>query len=95
MNAANASALADTLSRERDHAQLFRQLATLRTDRALFDDVDELRFEAATPAFAALAARLDAAVTRGPEAIDTPIPGLGCYRIQVALSGSAPQVEES
>jgi 5'-3' exonuclease len=63
VNAANASALADTLSRELDHALLFRTLATLRTDIPLFDDVDQLRWNGPTPAFAALGARLDAAVT--------------------------------
>jgi len=65
VNAANASALADTLSRERDRALLFRTLATLRTDIPLFDDVDQLRWNGPTPAFPALAARLDAAVTEG------------------------------
>jgi hypothetical protein len=59
----NASALAGTLSRERDHALLFRSLATLRTDIKLFDDVDQLRWNGPTPAFAMLAARLDAAIT--------------------------------
>ena len=51
---------------------LFRTLATLRTDIALFDDVDELRWNGPTPAFAALAARLDAAVTepRAPRPSD-------------------------
>ena len=63
VNVSNASALADTLSRERDHALLFRTLATLRTDINLFDDVDELRWNGPTPAFAAIAARLDAAIT--------------------------------
>ncbi len=63
VNVSNASALADTLSRERNHALLFRTLATLRTDIKLFDDVDELRWNGPTPAFAALAARLDAAIT--------------------------------
>ena len=53
VNAANASALAQTLSRERDRALLFRTLATLRTDIALFDDVDQLRWNGPTPAFAA------------------------------------------
>jgi hypothetical protein len=53
---------------------LFHKLATLRADIALFDDVDELRWDAATPAFAALAARLDAAVTerRKPSARRSP-----------------------
>ncbi len=63
VKAANASALADTLSRERDRALLFRTLATLRTDIALFDNVDQLRWNGPTPAFAALGARLDAALT--------------------------------
>src|SRR5438445_6817918 len=63
VNAANASALADTFCRERDRALLFRTLATLRTDIALFHEVDELRWNGPTPAFAELAARLDAAVT--------------------------------
>ncbi len=63
VNAANASALAETLSRERENALLFRTLATLRTDIALFADVDQLRWNGPTPAFAALAAQLDAAVT--------------------------------
>jgi len=63
VNAANASALAGTLSRERDLALLFRTLATLRTDITLFDNVDQLRWNDPTPAFATLAARLDAAVT--------------------------------
>jgi 5'-3' exonuclease len=63
VNVSNASALAGTLSRERDHALLFRSLATLRTDIKLFDDVDQLRWNGPTPAFAMLAARLDAAIT--------------------------------
>jgi len=61
VNAANASALAGTLSREMDRALLFRTLALLRTDIALFDNIDQLRWSGPTPAFAALAARLDAA----------------------------------
>ena len=63
VNAANASALAATLVRERESALLFRTLATLRTDIALFDNVDQLRWNGPTPAFEKLAARLDAAVT--------------------------------
>ena len=63
VNAASASTLADTLSRERERALLFRTLATLRTDIALFEDVDQLRWKGPTPAFAALASRLDAART--------------------------------
>jgi len=63
LNAANASALAQTLSNERDRALLFRTLATLRTDIALFDEVDELRWQGPKAGFDALGARLDAAVT--------------------------------
>ena len=63
VNAANASALADTLSREWDRALLFRRLATLRTDFALFDDVDQLRWNGPTPDFAAFATQLDTALT--------------------------------
>jgi 5'-3' exonuclease len=63
VNAANASALARTISTERDRALLFRKLATLRTDIALFDDVDELEWRGPKPGFTALGARLDAAVT--------------------------------
>jgi len=63
VNAANASALANTLSQERDQAMLFRTLATLRTDIALFDDVDQLRWNGPTPGFTALAARFDSAKT--------------------------------
>jgi len=63
VNAASPAALALTLSRERDQAFLFRDLATLRTDIPLFESVDELRWTGPTPAFPALAARFDAAVT--------------------------------
>jgi 5'-3' exonuclease len=63
VNAANASALAYTLSQEREQALLFRTLATLRTDIPLFDDVEQLRWNGPTPGFTALAARFDAAKT--------------------------------
>jgi 5'-3' exonuclease len=63
VNAANASALAYTLAQEHDQALLFRTLATLRTDIALFEDVDQLRWNGPTPGFTELAAKLDAAKT--------------------------------
>ena len=63
VNATGASALAHTLTTERDQALLFRTLATLRTDIPLFDNVDELRWNGPTAGFAAFAARFDAAVT--------------------------------
>jgi 5'-3' exonuclease len=70
VNAAGASGLAETLHRERGRALLFRTLATLRTDITLFNGVEELRWNGPTPAFADIAARLDAAVTasRRPKA---------------------------
>jgi 5'-3' exonuclease len=60
VNAANAGALASTLCEEWENAILFRTLATLRTDIALFKDVEQLRWNGPTPAFDELAARLDA-----------------------------------
>jgi 5'-3' exonuclease len=69
VNAANASALAETLFREWDHAVLFRRLATLRTDIFLFEDVDQLRWSGPTSAFNPLAARLDAARMEGRRAV--------------------------
>ena len=64
VNAARANTLADTLSRERDQAMLFRTLATLRADITLFDDVDQLRWSGPTTSFDELASRLDKAVTK-------------------------------
>ena len=63
VNATRPAALAATLERDREQALLFRDLATLRTDIDLFENVDELRWNGPTPAFAELAKRLDAAVT--------------------------------
>lgn len=63
INAVNASALAHTLFSQFDRALLFRRLATLESDAALFEDVEQLRWRGPTPAFADLGARLDAAVT--------------------------------
>jgi len=64
VDATNASALSRTLSEQYDRALLFRTLATLRTEIALFGNVDELAWNGPTPAFQALATRLDAAVTQ-------------------------------
>jgi 5'-3' exonuclease len=65
VNAAHASALAQTLSQNRDQALLFRTLATLRTNIPLFDDVDQLKWDGPTAGFAELGARFDAAKTEG------------------------------
>jgi 5'-3' exonuclease len=66
VSVANASTLAATLVKERERALLFRTLATLRTDIALFDDVDQLRWKGPSPAFDELGPRLDAAVSETP-----------------------------
>ena len=60
VNASSPARLAKTLAAERDRAMLFRTLATLRTDIPLFESVDDLRWQGPTPAFAPLAAQLDA-----------------------------------
>jgi 5'-3' exonuclease len=60
VNAAGAGALANTLSRERDRAFLFRTLATLRTDIELFESVDELQWKGPIAAAAPHGARIDA-----------------------------------
>ncbi len=60
---ANAAALSRTLNEQRELAQLFRTLATLRADVPLFDDVETLRWTGPRPEFPVLAARLEAAQT--------------------------------
>jgi 5'-3' exonuclease len=49
----------ETLGAERDRAVLFKTLATLRTDAALFADVDEMEWRGPTATFADWAARID------------------------------------
>jgi 5'-3' exonuclease len=66
VNATNPAALARTLDEERALALLFRDLATLRTDVPTFDTVDDLEWTGPTPAFAELAASLDAAAKGSP-----------------------------
>jgi 5'-3' exonuclease len=48
----------EALGGQRERALLFRTLATLRTDAALFSDVDELRWRGPTAAFPAQAQQL-------------------------------------
>lgn len=48
----------DVLGLHRANALLFRELATLRTDAALFENVDQLRYNGPTPGFAEMARRL-------------------------------------
>ena len=49
----------DSLGAERDHAMLFKTLATLKTDAPLFANVDEMEWKGATPAFTDWATRID------------------------------------
>src|SRR5438552_13470103 len=51
---------ATVLDAQREQALLFKRLATLRTDAALFRDVDELRWRGPTARFADWPARMDA-----------------------------------
>ena len=62
VNVTGASTLAATLTANRQLALLFRTLATLRTDIALFDNVDQLRWSGPKADFDEMAKRLDAAV---------------------------------
>ena len=50
----------DVLPERREEALLFKQLATLRADLPLFDDVEALRWLGPKPGFEALAKKLDA-----------------------------------
>ena len=62
-NVMNASSLAATLVNHRKLALLFRTLATLRTDIALFENVDALRWTGPRAEFDAIGRLLDQAVT--------------------------------
>ena len=53
-------ALATTLRTMRRQAMLFKDLATLRVDRSLLGDVDDLRWTGPTPVFAEVCERIDA-----------------------------------
>jgi 5'-3' exonuclease len=49
----------NVLGKDRERALLFKDLATLRSDAHLFDDVEELRWFGPTDAFASIAAQID------------------------------------
>jgi 5'-3' exonuclease len=68
----SAPKLATTLREGFDRALLFKELATLRIDRALLGNVDELRWEGPTADFGDVCARLDAAgLARRADALAT------------------------
>jgi 5'-3' exonuclease len=56
-----AAALSITLEKDRELAMLFRDLATLRTNIAVFESVDELEWKGPTPAFDEFKRRFDEA----------------------------------
>jgi 5'-3' exonuclease len=56
----NRPALAASLRSQRPQAMLFKDLATLRVERALLADVDALRWTGPTPLFAEVCERIDA-----------------------------------
>jgi 5'-3' exonuclease len=58
-----AAALSITLEKDRALAMLFRDLATLRTNIAVFESVDELEWKGPTPAFEPFKKRFDEAPT--------------------------------
>jgi 5'-3' exonuclease len=62
VNVSNSASLAATLEKERDLALLFRDLATLRRDIPLFDNVDRLRWTGPQANFDAIGQLLDKAV---------------------------------
>ena len=67
VNAASPAALSATLARDRERAYLFRDLATLRVDVPVFEDVEDLRWKGPTAAFRELAERMDRAKSAVPE----------------------------
>jgi len=68
----------EVLGKHRKDALLFKQLATLRRDARLFNDVEQLRWRGPTEAFAALAQRFEA-----PRLLDR------CLAATIRLQGSA------
>ena len=64
VNARNAAGLSRTLNENRDLALLFRTLATLRIDIPLFTSVDALKWNGPTPAFEAVAAKLEGKIVK-------------------------------
>jgi 5'-3' exonuclease len=61
VNCARPGALSIALENNRELAMLFRDLATLRTNIAVFDSVDQLEWQGPTPAFQAWKTRFDSA----------------------------------
>jgi len=65
----------EVLKGQRERALLFKRLATLRTDAALFDDVEALRWRGPTPTFAPWAEKIgDARLVTRAGALAQPAP---------------------
>jgi 5'-3' exonuclease len=60
VDVSGARSLANVLHEQRELALLFRDLATLRVDRSLLEDVEELRWSGPTAGFASVAESLGA-----------------------------------
>ena len=60
LNVRSSATLAGALNDQRDLALLFKDLATLRVDEPLFDNVDSLRWQGPTDDFASICERLEA-----------------------------------
>ena len=58
-----APGLSETLEAQRERAMLFREIATLRTEIDLFENVEDLRWRGPADGFELLAAKLDTNVT--------------------------------
>lgn len=76
VNVSSSASLAATLEQERDLALLFRDLATLRSDIPLFDNVDRLRWTGPQANFDAIGQLLDEAVIEKKPKSDTTQGGL-------------------
>jgi 5'-3' exonuclease len=68
VNAANPAALSRTLAAHQREAYLFRDLATLRVDIPLFEDIEALRWTGPRPEFEALAASMQSGKGEKPKA---------------------------
>lgn len=89
VNVANAGTLASTLQRDWKRALLFRDLATLRTDISIFDDIDALRWTGPRTSFDETARQLDAATTE--KANSEPDTSTKKHRPRTGMSGDSRQ----
>jgi 5'-3' exonuclease len=72
VNCARPGALSIVLEQNRELAMLFRDLATLRTNIAVFDSVDQLEWHGPRPQFQSFKARFDSAKETEPPPASRP-----------------------